>query len=231
MRTTDHETSEAGRNVDREAVAVTSLPTSAARLLPWLGAAIVVAVATLAAAVFGTDKVKSFELTALLVGLCATLTTAGLVAARASRLDEANEREERARPARDELSAADGAPMSRSYLAGMEQWADALQDLVAYAIERTEDRDVRSELRSASDDTAALLELLRGTAERQLGLSELATLHSVCALWETNQERIEALAAAVDPPWHRRWRARAVIERLLRHGPQQRAPLALPYRS
>lgn len=214
--------------------ASTALPPTSESLLPWLGAAAVVAVVTLGAVILGEDELASVEITTLLVGLCATLAVAGLVAARSGTVADACEREERARPARDQLPDLDDGvegPGSRSYLEGMERWTVALLDLVAHAVEATTDAVLRRELTSASEDTDALRALLQTTTGRQLGLNEVATLHSVCALWETNQDRIERLAAEVDPAWHRRWRARSVIARLLRHGPPQQPAPVLPYRS
>jgi hypothetical protein len=58
----------------------------------------------------------------------------------------------------------------------------------------------------------------------------MATLRSICSMWESEQARIEQLAAGVDTDWHRRWRARSVVERLLRRGVRQPEATALPYR-
>jgi hypothetical protein len=149
---------------------------------------------------------------------------------------EAAEREERARPAREQLTDLEsighgGGPGARSYVSGMERWTISLLELVDHAVDTTDQDEVRGELISARDDTDALRALLHASSQRDLTLNEVATLHSVCALWETNQERIEQLAAAVDLGWHRRWRARSVVERLLRHGPPADTGVALPYRS
>jgi hypothetical protein len=59
----------------------------------------------------------------------------------------------------------------------------------------------------------------------------MATLRSICSMWESEQGRIEQLAARMDPEWHRRWQARSVVERLLRRGARQPEATALPYRS
>jgi hypothetical protein len=215
------------------APASASLPASAERLAPWLGGAIVAAIATIAALELGRGRITALETSLLLVGLGSTIAVAGLVAARASSLREATEREERARPALDQLvdqtQPAVGSA-ARTYVEGMEHWVIAVLELLAHASQAADDGEVRSELDSASEDTGALRSLLHDAGARQLGLNEGATLHSVCALWETSQDRIEQLAASVDPAWHRRWRARSVIERLLRHGPPQPAALVLPYR-
>jgi Ca2+/Na+ antiporter len=200
-------------------------------LLPWLGASMIVALATVGTIAFKGD-ITPIQTATLLVSLCATLTVAGLVAARAHEEVDATEREERARPARDQLQeSADDPTSTRSYLQGMERWTIALLELIDHAAAVTSDNLLRDELTSASLDTDALRGLLQSSTARELNLNEAATLHSVCALWETNQDRIEQLAADIDPPWHRRWRARTLVERLLRHGPPQSNELVLPYRS
>lgn len=209
------------------------MPRTAQRLLPWLGAAAVVAIVTLAVVSVGEGVLSSVETGSVLIPLCAALGVAGLVAARAGRVTDENEREERARPARDQLldlniSVADG-PGSRTYLEGMEQWAIALLELVAHAIEVATTPDIQEELVAAREDTDALRSLLETAGGRELSLNEAATLHSVCVLWETSQDQIEELAAEVDPEWHRRWRARSVVERLLRHGPPEQPEVPLPY--
>lgn len=222
--------------LERRATAA-ALPQTREGLLPWLAAAAAISV-TLGVVLLGGESATSAPIAALLVALCTTLAAAGLVAARRRNIHEATEREERARPARDQLfdldRDADGAgvgPSSRSYVEGMERWATALLDLLVHAAEVTSDPELCQELLAAVEDTEALRDLLRSSLGRELNLNEAATLHSVCTLWETDQERLEQLAAEVDPAWHRRWRARAVVERLLRHGPRARSELVLPYRS
>ena len=219
----------------RSGGAAEALPAEDEQLFPWLGAAAIAAVVILGMLTLGEGHVTRVEIATLLGGLGATLAVAGLVAARSARAVDASDQEERARPAREELTGqaatahVDGFG-ARSYLAGMEGWTVALLELVAHANETAEE-PLRDELLAAGDDTDALRGLLHASSQRDLSLGEVATLHSVCALWETSQERIEGLAAAVDPAWHRRWRARSVVERSLRHGPVPVADVDLPYRS
>lgn len=213
-----------------------ALPQAHERLVPWLLAAAIVAAVTLATVVLGDAELTSPEMAVLLITLCAALAGSGLVAARSSNLERATQREERARPARDELldlDAIDEAdePGSVSYVEGMERWTTALLELLDHAVAQKADPAVREELTSAVADTDALRDLLRTSAQRDLNLNEAATLHSVCSLWETEQDRIEQLAAQVDPAWHRRWRARSVVARLLCHGSRARRELVLPHRS
>jgi hypothetical protein len=170
----------------------------------------------------------------LLITLFTTVVVALLVATRSRTATETTEREERDRPARDQLLDLDAPsadqPTTRSYFEGVERWTVALCELFAHAIEATRDDEVRTELTNGLQDAEALHDLLATSAARPLVLNETATLHSICTLWETDQERLEQLAAAVDPSWHRRWQGRSVVERLLRHGPPQRDQPVLPYR-
>jgi len=207
------------------------LPRGGERLLPWLGAASLVGLAALGLSHSDPTSVQGGT---LLITLFATVVVAGLVAMRSRAVTEAAEREERARPAREQLVDLDapGAepPASRSYFEGVERWIVALCELFAHAIEATTEDEIRSELTSGLEDAEALHSLLATTTGRELNLNEAATLHSICTLWETEQDRLEQLAADVDPSWHRRWRGRSVVERLLRHGPAPRGELVLPYR-
>lgn len=210
------------------------MPTTAERLLPWLGAAVLAAGCTLAAVRMGLP-LAGHEWAALLIALSGTLTATTLVAARSTREVAAVDRDERARPAEEQLldHAADGGghPGPPAYLVGMERWTTALLELLDHAAEVATDPERARELDEAADDCRALHDLLRTSEGRALSLNESAMLRSVVSLWETDQDRIEALAAQVDPRWHRRWRARTVIERRLRHGRPSSGRLVLPYRS
>lgn len=213
---------------------VAGLPHPGERLLPWLAAASLVGLLTLGAVSVGGVEPTSVQGGTLLITLFATVVVTTLVALRSRTASEASEREERARPAREQLidlDAPGAAPTAtRSYVDGVAQWTVALCELFAHAIDATDDDGVRSELISGREDTEALHDLLATATGRDPSLNEAATLHSICTLWETDQDRLERLAANVDPPWHRRWRGRTVVERLLRHGPPQRGEVVLPYR-
>jgi hypothetical protein len=213
-----------------------ALPQAHEGLVPWLLASAIVAAITLATVLLGDAELASPEMAVLLIALGATLAGAGLVAARSSNVVRATQREERARPARDELldlDAIDEAdePGSVSYVEGMERWTTALLQLLDHAARQATESAIREELATAVADTDALRDLLRTSTQRELNLNDAATLHSVCSLWETEQDRIEHLAAQVDPEWHRRWRARSVVARLLCHGSRARRELMVPQHS
>lgn len=204
-----------------------ALPMSAEDLLPWLSAAFVMASLNLAAAVWGV-KLTMEGWAILLIGLVATIAAAGLVAARGRQEMETAAADERARPA-DELLGADirGGP---GYITGMGRWSTAMQELMDHAVEEAPPGPIHESLVAARDDTKALRELLQASEGHDVGLNDAAMLHAVCSLWETDQERVEKLAADVDPHWHRRWRARSIAVRRLRHGRVDAERLVLPYR-
>lgn len=212
-----------------------TMPTTAEQLLPWLAAATAAAGCELAVAVLGFPLGVTQQ-AMLTVGLAGTLAAAGLLAARTNRELAESEREERARPALDELTGLPtvepiGPDDSPVFFSGMQAWTDALLDLLDRSVEETKDPAIAEELAEAAEDTRALRELLRSSTARGLSLNEAAMLHTVVTLWETDQERLEALAASVDPVWHRRWRARTLIARRLRHGVPSSDSLVLPYRT
>jgi hypothetical protein len=57
----------------------------------------------------------------------------------------------------------------------------------------------------------------------------MATVHSLCTMWEADQARVEQLSAHLDAQWYRRWRARSVVERLVRQGGRAAPTTMLPY--
>src|SRR3546814_9369934 len=79
-----------------------SMPLIGEALAPWLPGAFVLAVMNLAMLASG-DHLPVSEQTVVLLGLCASLAAAGLVAARSSRTLEPSVREARARPAVEQL--------------------------------------------------------------------------------------------------------------------------------
>jgi hypothetical protein len=170
-------------------------------------------------------------------GFCSTLGVAGLVAARSSREAAAVDREERERPVLDELAALDDAfggaydsgPLA--YFGTMERWARAMLELTdhATATPGAMEAGVADELRAASEDTRELRALLQDSVLVPPRATAIATVYTVCQLWEASQIPIEQLAARVDPEWHRRWRARSVVERLVRRGGPQPDAMVLPY--
>lgn len=204
------------------------------QILPWLSAAVLAATCYLAGLTWGLPMSVN-EGAALLLVLAGTLTAAGLLAARSSRAKDATKREERARPASDELTGMSdedpsGDADAPGYLEGMGRWTGALLELFDHAAAVCESPEPARELQEAAEDTRALRDLLVDGASRRLSLNEAAMLHSVATLWETEQERLEQIAAAADPAWHRRWDARSIVDRQLRHGRPGAEDLVLPYR-
>ncbi|MEX2293935.1 MAG: hypothetical protein WD691_09130 [Acidimicrobiales bacterium] len=203
------------------------------RLAPWLIAAVLAALANLAAVSLGSE-IGQAEQASLVVILAATLASAGLLATRSRREQILSDQDERARPVPDELAAmagpdrAGGAYGDPGYLGGMQRWTTALVELLDHAAAETENADRARELLEAAEDTRAMHDLLMSKDADALSLRESAMLHSIAALWETSQERLELIAAEVDLRWYRRWQARTTVERLLRHGLPS-PPFVLPY--
>ena len=119
-----------------------------------------------------------------------------------------------------------------AYVEGMQRWSTTVLELLEHARGcAPEASKLATELEAAVEDTRELQQLLAASVDGELDINDAATIHAVCTLWETNQPRFENLAASSDPAWHRRWRARAVADRRLRHGGMVSVPVALPYRS
>lgn len=197
-------------------------------MAPWLAGAIIIGVLNVALLVRG-DDISFVEQAALGLAFCAALATAGLVSARSNRRVQQATLQERARPASDEL---EGGPpdATLSYVEGMRDWAGAVLELIEHGITVTEPGSAaHQELTAAAADTKDLRDLMGAGAASRAGLNDQARLHALGSLWETSQERIERLVADADPAWHRRWRARSVVERRLRHGQDLNRPFVPPY--
>jgi hypothetical protein len=207
-----------------------ALPRRVERLAPWLGGAILIACLQVVVGVAGVHP-SAPQRAAMLLGLCGSLAVAAVVAGRSSREMAVAAHQERARPALHEVSGAEDAGPA-AYIEGMERWSEAMLELTEHAAATPEAKEagIAGELLSASEDTRALRDLLHANVDAPLKVSGMATLRSICSMWEGEQARIEQLAASVDPDWHRRWRARFVVERLLRRGVRQPEAMALPYR-
>ena len=198
--------------------------------LPWLAAAVFLGLLNLVLVLGGAEP-TSLEQALLHVGLAATLSTAGLVSARSTRELIASTLEEQARPAAEELTGVGSHVDAAAYVDGMIGWTGAVLELLDHGLETTPEADPHhAELATAASDTHDLHDLLSSHAGRAVDIHDLATLRAICTLWDTTQAHAERLAAESDPRWHRRWRARAVVEARLRHGAPSDRPLALPYR-
>ena len=196
----------------------------------WLGGAILIGCVQVGVAVAGVQPSLA-QRAAMILGLCGSLAVAAVVAARSSREAAVMERLERARPALHEVSGVEDAGPS-TYVEGMERWAEAMLELTSYAATTPAavEAGLAQELATACDDTRELRDLLQANVRLPLKVSGMATLRSICSMWETEQARIEQMAASLDPEWHRRWRARSVVERLLRRGVREPEATILPYR-
>jgi hypothetical protein len=208
-----------------------SMPVVGEWMTPWVASSFLVAVLT-ATYVVGGQRLPLLEQTLLAISLCATLTAATLVVIRSGRAKEASTREERARPATEALDGGLAQLDFAAYVEGMHQWTETVLELLLHARGCAEaGSELAKELDAAVADTTELHQLLDASAPSELNIHDAATIRSVCTLWETNQARVEQLAASSDPGWHRRWRARSVADRRLRHGSMVAAPLVIPYRT
>lgn len=205
-----------------------AMPFIGESVLPWISASLVLGFVNVATALRGQHLATAEQLV-LLLGLCGTVSAAGLVAARSHRATRAVVLVERARPAAEELSAPAEAG-AVTYVDGMAQWTAAMLELIAHARGSAEPGGRADlELAAAAADTGELHDLMCAKPHEELTINEQAQMHALGSLWETNQARIEQLAADLDPSWHRRWRARSVVARELRHGHGARQSLVLPY--
>ncbi len=207
-------------------------------VMPWLAASILTIAAYVGGVVVGTAPTINQKVV-LTVGLCSVVTATELVLTRSRRVQEALRRDERTRPAADELRAATPLAHAREhdqlppYAAGMLRYTAAVVELLEHSIGVALDRGADpTELASARDDAAALHDLLTAMAREPVHLRKAAKVHTICSLWETEQARIQQLAADLDPDFHRHWRARHVAALRLRHGaaPRRTEP-ELPYRA
>jgi hypothetical protein len=209
-------------------------------LAPWLAASLLVIGAYIAGVVVGTGTSDEPRMV-LTVGLCSVLTAAVLVIYRSKRVVEDADRSQRDRPASEELEAwrssetlvrLEAGMHLPPYAAGMLRYSGAVVELLEHAAAAGLHQEVDSEeLISGRDDAAALHNLLRTMASEPVHLQKAAKVHTICALWEANQPRLEHAAAELDPEFHRRWRARHLAIVRLRHGERpRRANATLPYR-
>jgi len=210
-----------------------AMPVIGESVVPWLAASLVIGLLVLVLAVNGRDVGATAQMV-LGVGMAGTLSAAGLVVTRSRRELAAVVAEERLRPAADQLSTPLGAEQA-TYNDGMQRWTTSVLELLEHAAEVMAAEAPRSPeheaIVTAAEDTRDLRDLLADEAAGRMGINDQARLHALGALWETGEARIEELAAAADPTWYRRWRARAAADRNLRHGADPHHRLDLPYRT
>jgi hypothetical protein len=213
-------------------------------IVPWVAASTLVSAAYAVGVMFGlADNQKSRV--ALTIALCSIITATALVMHRSRAVVEDEDRSQRARPATDELAswasertlvttaAASAGGTLPPYGAGMLAYSGAVIDLLEHSVGVGLERGLdTTELASARDDAAALNDLLKNMASEPVQLHKAAKVHTICSLWEADQERIEKTAADLDPEFHRRWRARNLATVRLRHGERPaRADITLPYQA
>lgn len=205
-----------------------AMPLIGESAVPWLTASLLLGLLALALAVRGTE-LGTTETLALTVGLAGTMTAAALVVARSRQELEATVREERLRPALDEVSGPLDATLT--YTDGMQRWTRSVTELIEHALDALDAAaPQRPTISAAYEEARELHQLFTVDSRGELPINDQAKLHAIGSLWETGQARIEEMAGAADPAWYRQWRARVVADRQLRHGQHIRPGTALPYR-
>jgi hypothetical protein len=206
--------------------------------VPWLAASALAATAYTIGIVTGMTPGDT-RWVVLTVACCSIVTATVLVWHRSRRQEADVRRSERARPAPEELTnwstettlVDAGEGNLPPFGEGMLRYSAAVVDLLDHALAVGAAQDVdTTDLATARDDAEALNSLLRTMATEPARLDKVAKVHTICSLWESNQDRVEQGAAAIDPDFHRRWRARNIAVLRLRHGdrPRRDEP-ALPY--
>lgn len=202
----------------------------------WLAASLVAAGASASSLVIGVGG-SGIQWTVLVISTTALVTATSLVWIRSRRNELDALREERSRPAAGELalSSAETSPSTGAalppYASGMLRYSAAVVELLEHAVAVSLEQGAdTTQLAAARDDAAALHDLLADMEAEPARLDRAAKVHTICMLWEASAEQSEQLAAAVDPDYHRHWRARHVAAIRMRRGEQPaRARAALPY--
>lgn len=205
-----------------------AMPLIGESAVPWLTASLLLGLLALALAVRGTE-LGTTETLVLTVGLAGTMTAAALIVARSRQQLEATVRDDRLRPALDEVAVPFDAALT--YTDGMQRWTGAVTELLEHALDAMDAAAPRrATIAAAYEEARELHELFTVDSRGELPINDQAKLHAIGSLWETGQARIEEMAGAADPAWYRQWRARVVADRRLRHGQQTQPGTALPYR-
>jgi hypothetical protein len=208
-------------------------------LLPWIAASMLIVAAYSVGVLFGMANSQE-QRVMLTIALASIITATGLVMHRSRVFVEDEERSHLARPASDELAPweAERALVTAvsdtnlpPYAAGMYAYSEAVVELLEHAVGVALFQGIDTdELASARDDAAALHDLLSTMAGEPVQLHKAAKVHTICSLWEADQDRIERTAKDLDPDFHRRWRARNIATLRLRHGERPtRTDTSLPY--
>ncbi len=99
-------------------------------------------------------------------------------------------------------------------IAAMELWTAWVSKLMSYASLQASDARSFRTLHGAADDAASLRDALSAASTGWLDPEQTEVLRSIFELWDANLDRLERLAAAVDPEWYRMWCGRSASARL-----------------
>ncbi len=200
-------------------------------LAPWLAASLLVMAAYSVGVLVGvaeSDKIR----VVLTVALCSIVIASQLVIFRSRRDVEEARRSQRARPAAEELDPwSSGQTLVRlddetnlpPAAAGMLRYSGVVVELLEHAVSVAlrDDADP-TDVIAGRDDAAALHNLLSSMAREPVHLQKAAKIYTICSLWQAEQPRLEEAARALDPEFHRRWRARNLAALRLRNGERPR---------
>ena len=117
--------------------------------------------------------------------------------------------------------------------AGMLRYSGAVVELLEHAVAVALSTDADpTDIVAGRDDAAALHNLLTSMAKEPVHLQKAAKIYTICSLWQAEQPRLEESARALDPEFHRKWRARHLAALRLRNGERpRRNDMVLPYQA
>jgi hypothetical protein len=123
--------------------------------------------------------------------------------------------EESARPADASTMAMHTTELdTRPDLATLELWTAWVNKLMSYSALYAPDARTLRTLTGAAEDAASLRDALSAATTGWLDPEQTRVLRSIYELWDANLERVEQLAASVDPEWYEVWRVRSASARL-----------------
>lgn len=113
---------------------------------------------------------------------------------------------------------------TRAELADMELWTAWVSKLMEHASTQAKDEAVRLVLAGAAEDATALRDAITAATTGWLDPGQTIIIRSIYELWDANHDRLERLAAAQDPEWHRMWAGRSAGARKRREAVRAQAP-------
>ena len=120
-------------------------------------------------------------------------------------------------------------PDTRRELAAMELWAAWIGKLMTHAAATANAGIGQRTLAGAAEDAQNLREALAAAGGGWLEPGQTSVLRSIYALWDVNQDRLERIAAAIDPEWYRMWEGRSASARIRCTGTPVRQPSVLAH--